>query len=190
MSTTNKSKVENDLNMHWEQTQKHGQDISELKAGQARLEVGVNHLGSRLESGFNSLQSTLSERTQPHPPVPWVQISGLVISMILVLGSVLTFGFGQITASQQRENDLRFTHAQELQKAIHIYVEENIRHNHEHAAGTTTTLTEMRERLAALETSLQDTREHVQIVDTDGSRKWVAAEKLPVPIIPIPTPIP
>jgi hypothetical protein len=117
-----------EFDFHWQQTQQHTTDISDLREGQARLEVGMSSLGDRVQSGFSSLQATLQERTQPIPPTPWIPVAGLIISTIVVLGTILGFTFGLITDGMQRENDLRFNYVRaELEKIDEQREADNIR---------------------------------------------------------------
>ena len=45
-----------DLQLHWEMTQKHSEDIAKLTEGQARLEAGVASLVDRVSSGFSNIR--------------------------------------------------------------------------------------------------------------------------------------
>lgn len=113
MSTAKTAKPDHDFDPHWSLTQQHATDISELKSGQARLEVGLSHVSHTLNSEFASLRTTLAERTQPSPPTPWIQICGLVATLMIMLGGTLTFGFSLVTSSMQREMDMRFAYYSE-----------------------------------------------------------------------------
>jgi hypothetical protein len=107
-----------EFDFHWEQTQQHTSEISDLKQSVGRLEVGVSSLGNNVRDGFADIQASLKERTQPPPPTPWIPVAGLIISTIVVLGTILAFTFGLITDNMQRENDLRFDHViGELEKS-------------------------------------------------------------------------
>ena len=98
----------NESDFHWQQIQQHSTEISELKAGQARLEVGMTSLNREVQAGFSGLQSTILERTKEKPGVNWVQVAALVATITLGLTGVLGGGFGIITSNMQREGDQRF----------------------------------------------------------------------------------
>ncbi|MGB2335681.1 MAG: hypothetical protein ACPH5V_00100 [Alcanivorax sp.] len=63
-----------------------------------RLEEEVKHGNSQILGILN----------KPKAPSPWVGIATLVMSSIVIIGSVLGFTFSLITGSMQREVDMRF----------------------------------------------------------------------------------
>jgi hypothetical protein len=98
-----------EVDLHLSQTQQHAVEISELKAGQARLEVSVAGLGEKVNSGFQTLNSTLTTMNTK-TPTPWVGVASLCISVLVVFGAIISFTFGIITQNMQRETDLRFSY--------------------------------------------------------------------------------
>lgn len=87
-----------------------GNDISDLKSGHARLEVGLNNLENTMLTGFGDIKDAFSENQGNK--ASWVHIAGLIVSILVVFSGILAGGFGIITSSMQRENDLRFQYVE------------------------------------------------------------------------------
>ena len=72
-----------ELDPHWEMTQQHASDISDLKAGQARLEVGVQGLGNKIDTAIGGMNQLMARVNQP-PDKP--NLLGFVTTACVVGG--------------------------------------------------------------------------------------------------------
>lgn len=91
---------------HWDATRQNTADITELKTSVASIEAGVAGLQNQVSAGFAGITQQMSVVTREKPPINWVAIGAVLLSLVVMFG---TF-FQNNTMAQQRENDLRFDH--------------------------------------------------------------------------------
>jgi hypothetical protein len=110
---------------HWPLIHQHSQEIGDLKAGQSRMEAKVEGLDGKVDSlagtlrdGLDHVANALNAIGTPPEKQSWVPVAALALTVMIVLGGVISFVFGVITSSMQREGDLRFEAAEAKDDSI------------------------------------------------------------------------
>jgi len=76
---------------HFELTQQNIRDIGTLRSDVSGLVVGQHAMATEMRTGFQSLAASIQLQTKPKPQGQWVGVSGLVISITIILGLIVSF---------------------------------------------------------------------------------------------------
>ena len=76
---------------HWDITQQNIKDIGQIKSEVSGIVAKVEGLERQVAAGFQGLANTIHDQGQPKPQGQWVGVAGLVMSITLALGLVVSF---------------------------------------------------------------------------------------------------
>ena len=86
-----KQSMATDNDPHWDITQQNIRDIGAIRTEVSSIAAQVDGVQHQMATGFADMRSALAQMSAPKPTGQWVPIAGLVISIMLAMGLVVSF---------------------------------------------------------------------------------------------------
>ena len=88
---------------HWDITQKHADDITRIMSEVSGITAKVDGLQAQMTAGLSNIHHTLQQMSAPKPQGQWVGVGGLVMSLMIALGLVVSFTMSTLKAGTDQQ---------------------------------------------------------------------------------------